>query len=1202
MKLTPAQKRAIAARGNVLVVAGAGTGKTSTLVARCLDCLTQKSPPVSLDEILMVTFTDAAASEMRQRIRETFLSELSGGGANPWLAEQLALFDAAHIGTLHQFCFQIIRQHFYQLAIDPQVSVMAEEEAWLLAHEVLEKLFESAYSGAARNALAIQQLVQSQGGGEDEVIRELVLRIHKYTQTLPDPASWFDRRLQSLRQEEPLEWEGWLRQAVIDWRGEFLSRSAPYAAENFLAGRCHAILLRLSPELSNADFSEACSEVEAAIKEIPRGQKGESDRLLGEFLEAAEFLGSLTAPNASGNALRADWGWIREDMITLLSLARDFGKEFSRSKRELGLVDFNDLEQHSLELLWDREKEEPTAIAREWRQKLQFVFVDEYQDINAAQDKIVQALSREGKQANRFLVGDMKQSIYRFRLADPRIFQKYLRDWSKGGNQIIALVENFRSRPGILSFVNSLFETLMIPQIGGITYDEKTRLVSGSPEGLDSPSETNTRAVEFHLRLKSPAKNDSDDDEGDGSLLELLESEKEARMIGLRLLALKKERFMVRDRESGIPRSVEWRDIAVLLRAPASKAEAFAKEFARLEIPMVVARTRFYESSEILDLLNLLRLLDNPLQDLPLIAVLRSPMAGFTLNELAAVRLAEKGRFWNALIRWPELNAPPGGLEFAAIIPLRAKVALFLERYARWRREVRQVALTRCLEAVVAETDYEAWLLIQPRGEQRLANVRRFLTLAGQFDQFQRQGLFRFLRFVEAQQKAETEPEVANVADQDAVRLMSIHQSKGLEFPVVVAGDLGKKFNTRDLRSKLVLDEEYGLCPQIMPPRSGGHYPSLPLWLARKRQHHETLGEELRLLYVATTRARDLLILSGSLTRKTCETSWLSPAKKVDLQTLASATSFSDWLGVWFAGQGGAAILDEVWEPNHGENDFARWVLHSDVELLSGAGGAERDEIAPIELSAADAEALAARFAWHYPHANATRQAAKTSVSTLRRQAQDLENPSFPMEVTSSRARPVLQNCGPRPVTSSLDRGVAHHKFLELFSLQSDFSERGLRKEAMRMAAGGFISNDEVALLDFKSLSSFWTSELGKAIAARPELARRELPFTARFSPRELADLQVGPSDPTLSGEFVIVQGVADLVVVEATQIWLVDFKTDAAAAEEVEEKAATYRPQLLLYARALTKIYRRPVTRCALYFLAATCAVEIEIPQLREA
>ncbi|HXP60873.1 MAG TPA: UvrD-helicase domain-containing protein, partial [Dongiaceae bacterium] len=844
MSFTSAQQAAIAARGNVLVVAGAGTGKTRTLVERCLACLVAEQPPASLDQVLMVTFTDAAAAEMRQRIRARLEEELKKDPGNSHWREQMALFETAHLGTLHSFCLELIRQHFYELELDPQLAVLAEEEARLLAEETLERLLQEHYSGRTTAAEAVQQLIQTQGGGWDKPIRALVLRLHRYAQTLPDPAGWVAGQIAAFASPQPDTWQQWLLAALAETRGRWLPLLEAQAAQDEIAAVCAAALRPLEPVPSRAAAAAAFEEISAAAREFPRGRKTNGLKPLKEFLNEAEFLLSLARLGEGADPLSEDWNWVRSQMITLLEMAREFTEAFTEAKRELGMVDFHDLEQFALRLLWDPKTQQPTRIAHQWRQQLRYVFVDEYQDINAAQDKIIEALSREGAQGNRFLVGDVKQSIYRFRLANPYIFQGYVDSWHGSRGQVIPLVDNFRSREGLLRFINSLFGLLMRRELGGVDYDERAQLRFGAAEERRplSVAADPAPAVELHLRLKHGADL-PDDDQTPGTpaspaavasaqaaagtpaalaqVADLEEAQKEARLVALRLRQLHAARQPVWDEAARSFRPAAWSDMAVLLRAPAGKSESYAKEFSRLNVPLQVARGGFYESTEISDLLSLLQLLDNPLQDVPVLAVLHSPLVGLTLDELAAIRLGVKGPFWTALMLWHRARPQSAARSPQPTVSeeeTARKVSRFLGLYAHWRRLARQVSLARCLEAVLAETHYAEWLLTQPRGEQRHANVQRLLALALQFDQFQRQGLFRFLRFIEAQQLAETEPDVAAVNEENAVRLMSIHQAKGLEFPVVVVADLGKAFNLSDLRADVILDETYGLCPQIKPP------------------------------------------------------------------------------------------------------------------------------------------------------------------------------------------------------------------------------------------------------------------------------------------------------------------------------------------------------------------------------------------------
>ncbi len=1218
MRLTVSQQQAIAARGNVLVMAGAGTGKTRTLVERCLDCLIHERPRASLEEILLVTFTEAAAAEMRQRIRARLEEErLRDPGDTHW-QEQAALFETAHIGTIHSFCFELVRSHFYELELDPQLAVTPEEEARLLAEETLDQVLRAHYAGTGPTAESVQQLIQLQAKGSDQPVRSLVLRLHRYTQALPNPAGWVRTQLAAFDHPEPAQWREWLKEALVDWCQRAHSQLARMGVDNELAEECKRALAGMPGGFSLTQAESVLSAILSVETDCPNGKKKHWKKPLEDFFEECRFLASLVAKTGAPDPLQQDWDWVRGQMTTLLKLATEFGAAFTEAKRELGVLDFQDLEQYALRLLWDTETMKPTRVAHQWRQQLRFIFVDEYQDINAAQDCIIQALSREGTAANRFLVGDVKQSIYRFRLANPHIFQGYIESWRHSGGRVLTLQENFRSRKGILEFVNSVAEHLMHRELGGIEYDQEARLHFGQKE-KPAPSEPipcreptlegSAPAVEIQLRIKGNGLEENGGTENTESMAELAdldEAAKEARAVGLRLLALKAARHPVSDEQQSRFRPVDWKDIAILLRAPSRKAEAYAKEFARLQIPLQVARGGFYQSLEIADLLSLLQVLDNPLQDLPLLAVLRSPLAGLTLEELAEIRLpARHASFWSALVRWhnnhrsasksaentpAELPAPgTSDLDGA----LMGKVTLFLDRVGRWRRLGRQMALSGCLETILSETGYADWVATQQRGEQRCANIKRLVLVAQRFDQLQRQGLFRFLRFIEAQRRAETEPELSAVAAENAVRLMSIHQSKGLEFPVVVLADIGKPFNESDFRAAIILDEQYGLCPQIKPPHTGRRYPSLPHWLAARHQRRELLGEELRLLYVAMTRAQELLIINGSVSQTSYDGIWATP-RSSNRPALDQAGSIADWLGAWFSANVSAAF------PREGENALVRWCIQDDRSLIAASGDAAPvPEVAP-SASRVDAQVwpeLQQRFARSYPYTTSTRLPAKTSVSVLRRRAlADRDEPRWGTvwDIPGPLARPAAKGKASAAVEAA-DIGTAHHRFLELVDLEQTASEGQLRKEAERLVRQGSFGEADLSLLDFNAIAAFWNSELGCRITEKAAFLKRELPFTFRLPAAELASLVREPPEAVAPDDFVVVQGIADLVVLVPTEIWVVDFKTDRLGSEQ-QMQAKGYEQQLRLYARGLSQIFQRPVTEAWLHYLALNQSVPVKL------
>ena len=1204
--LTPSQRQAVAARGNVLVMAGAGTGKTKTLVERCLDCLGRER--AALDELLVVTFTEAAAAEMRQRLRRELEKKSAAAPDDEHWPRQLTLFDIAHIGTLHSFCLRLVREHFHELDLDPQLAILDEGEARQLANETLDEQFQAHYAGEDGFSRAFQNLIQIHGGGRDEKIRALVLRLHNYSQTRPDAAGWLAQQIQKFSAAEPADWQRWLLAAIADWRdewrpvlqslgapgtvpassarGELLAGTMPGApANNEKAAELLGIFQRLKTDFTRELAAEVLEQIVSADGNWPAKRKTVLRKPLEDLFDEAEFLAAL-APVKNGNdPLAEDWTWVRGHMETLLRLAREFADKFAECKRADGVVDFHDLEQFALKLLWDFVTDKPTAVAEIWRAKLRFVFVDEYQDINAAQDKIIAALARGGADANRFLVGDVKQSIYRFRLADPKIFRDYAKKWHGENGWTIPLSENFRSREGLLNFANSVFSLVLREEIGGVAYDADAQLKFGAPEKraeLGTAKNPSPR-VELLLRQRKRAGEVSDDENGD--LADLDETTKEARLIARRLKQLIAERHEIWDEEAKSFRPAKFGDLAILLRSPRGKSEIYAKEFERAGVPLAVARGGFFETAEILDLLGLLQLLDNPLQDVPCIAVLRSPLVGLSLDELAEIRLAAKDKhFWTALVRWREAAS---GKRQAASENSFAKVNRFLERFTLWRMLAKQSSLSECLEAVLTETLYADWLRAQPRGAQRAANVGRFLNLAQSFDQFQRQGLFRFIKFIEAQQEAEAEPEVSAVATEDAVRLMSIHQSKGLEFPVVALPDLAKNFNEQDLRSEIIFDEEFGLCPKVKPPSSGRRYPSLPHWLAQRRQKRELRGEELRLLYVALTRARDTLVLSATVTEKKGETLWTQP-EPVTPQKIADAKSFADWLGLWFAQNANGA------NAARGETPLLHWRLVEDADLANewgetpgeppladghlGSQGHSPHHLEPLDD--ATTARLRGVLSWENPHAAATKRKAKASVTELRRAAEETDD-----EAEAVFTRPRFAAKRSHNKMSAAEFGTAHHRFLQHVALDKI---GGLAAEAERLVRENLLSADEQAALDLPALAEFWSSELGGKIRQHAAEVRRELPFTARFSPAEIAEITGGKTVAGLENEFVVVQGVADLAVLLPDEIWLVDFKTDDVSKSDLPEKIKIYTPQLKLYAAALEKIFSRPVTLRALHFLAA--------------
>lgn len=1147
---TAQQQRAISARGNVLVVAGAGAGKTQTVVDRCLAWLLDENNAASIDEVLMVTFTQAAATELRQRLRQN-LEKAQGRSHSIRLSEQLALLDTAHICTLHSFCFHLVSRHFYELGLDPKARILADERVRLLERQSLDDILEKVYASETPAALAIQRLIQTQGGDWDAPVRELIIRLHHYSQTLRNPAAWFEEQKSRFEQASPELWLQWLMNELSAWRKAWLLTLQAQPPGNKNAAQCCQALVKLSGKPERADYAMALAAILGADEVWPK-PKGPWRDPIKNIFDEAEFLLSLCAVGET-DPLAEDWAWARHQMLALLDLAGQFARVFQDAKRQEGGIDYHDLEQFTLRLLWKDGC--ASAIAEQWREKLRLIFVDEYQDINEAQESIIQALGREGGGANRFLVGDVKQSIYGFRLADPRIFSKYHETWQDEPNaQVIPLTENFRSHEAILHFVNAFFDGLMRKETGGVDYDLHARLLFGDAARRAhlSSGAAASPPVELHLRCLGREGENAETPEAAS------DAEKEARLVGRRLLELKNQRAFIFDR-AGQQKEIAWSDMVVLLRSPRNKVETYVKEFGQLGIPLAATRGGFYESLEVRDLLSLLQVLDNPLQDLPLLGVLRSPLVGLTADELAAMRIAcPHGRFWNTLEHWQK-TAKTRDRHFA-------KIDEFLRRFVDWRKLSRQSAVSHCLEGIIEQTQYAERIQTEDRGAQKRANVERFLQLTRQFDAYDGESLYRFLKFVEAQRESELAVEPAAAPAADAVRLMSVHQSKGLEFPVVVVADLAKRFNLSDIHSRIILDEEYGLCPQIQPPETPQFYPSLPHWLAQRRQKRKMLGEEMRLLYVAMTRAGQRLILAGTVSQNAVENKWpLQAGRPQSATEILAARSYVDWLGPWLlrAGNADALLTTTFYDENDGR-----------LAKPEPAAAATKPNAGQID------EALRERVAWRYPFQPETQLPAKTTVTTIRRQITDADGAeSFPIFAVRAQARK------PGRLSAS-EIGLAHHTFLQWAALDNLRTVPGLKAEASRLGRENLLTREQIANLDLEALASFWQSEVGSQLLDQSKHLQREVPFTARFSAVELEKLGSQEFTGTQPGEFVVVQGVMDLVAMLPCEIWLLDFKTDHFPVSALGEKVAAYRPQLSLYAQALERIHRRPVTKRWLHFL----------------
>jgi ATP-dependent helicase/nuclease subunit A len=649
--------------GNLIVVAGAGTGKTHTLVQECLARLDQG---VELTELLVVTFTKAAAAELRERIARELQKRFAEQPDSAKLARQIAMLDRAQISTLHSFCLELVSRHFSELGLSPRLVTLEASQAAVLRNEALDALFETYYDAKTDATREARQILIDWFNGDDRLARSIISDLHQFTQTRPDPAKWFADQRALLANDDPAHWREWHTRAIEEWVKRW--RPAVERQPNGSFNPARAVALGLMDKFDVAAMANVYNDETL----WPSGSKGPYRKPLEKMFDEAAALTGWMRSGAS-DPLLEDWKLVREVTLRLLVMAEEFSEKYSELKLARGFIDFHDLEQFSLRLLWNGDT--PSPIAQQWRARLKWIFVDEYQDINSAQDRIIQALARENAAGNRFLVGDVKQSIYGFRQAEPSIFCAYEKLWSgtaDGSRRY--LVNNWRSHERILDFINGLFTGLMQGEIGEVVYDENARLAFAEHKDRVALSKTNDPAakVEVHLIEKHGESSETDNSEDtNGNTQDLVEFDRvEAEA---ELIAQLCDRIVTKDPvtlPNGEP--AKYEDIVILLRSAANEAEPFAKVFSRRGIPLDARRIGFFSSIEVLDLQGLLTILDNPLQDIPLLGVLRSPIGCFTASDLADVRAAKpRGPIWLALKHLAEC---PGSL------PIHDKARDFLAK------------------------------------------------------------------------------------------------------------------------------------------------------------------------------------------------------------------------------------------------------------------------------------------------------------------------------------------------------------------------------------------------------------------------------------------------------------------------------------------------------------------------------------------
>lgn len=1202
---TKEQKKVIGLRGcNILVSAAAGSGKTAVLVERIITMLTAKEHPVNVDELLIVTFTEAAAAEMKERIRRAIEKELSFHPEDEHLMRQATLIHNAQITTIHSFCLSVIRDYFHVIDLDPGFRIGEEGELKLLRHDVLGELLEDKYEEGEQEFL---DFVTAYGTGRDDrKVEELILKIYEFSRSYPDAEGWLASCVDAYRAASPEEFEesslaGLIRENTRRYLEDACSLTeqglkicmepdGPAAYETALLSDRQMIGELLAAE-TFGELSEKMRCVTWAKLSANRDKTVSEEKI--SFVKAARDTVKGLVSDVSSQYFYEDMDGILEDlafckpkMRMLVSLTAEFAQRFEEKKRERDLIDFSDMEQYALRILTERREGEfvPSAVAREYQQQFLEIMIDEYQDSNFLQEAILTSISGVSQgRYNIFMVGDVKQSIYRFRLSRPELFMEKFDTYSleEGDRQRIDLHKNFRSRREVLESANYIFRQIMTKPLGGIAYDGKAALYAGADyserENAEEKGEESKSSVTEVLVIDSNLEGEPEDT--------VTERELEARAIAGRIRELMRG-FQVVDKETGKFRPVRYSDIVILTRSVKGFADVFTEVLTREGIPAYAGtREGYFKTQEIGVLLDYLRILDNAYQDIPLAAVLASPFGGLSEQEMAVIKSAyEETSFHRAVFAYREEG------EDAA---LRGKLEKCLGQMEKIRRQVPYTPLQELLRKIFADTGYGEFVSSMPGGQQRQANLEMLLEKAKAFESTSYRGLFHFVRYIEQLQKYDVDYGEAALEDEqsDTVRVMTIHKSKGLEFPVVFVSGLGKRFNMQDARNSVVLHAGLGVGLDAVDTVRRTKSPSIVKKVIQKEETLDAMGEELRVLYVALTRAKEKLILTGTISNliKKMENYGMvrnQEAEQLSFGRISKASTYWDWLLPALS-----RLKPEV--PVRMRMLTFEDIVKEEVEEETTG------RITKAMLKAWDAdrvydgevrEHLERQFDYCYPYAGSQMQKLKFTVSELKKRVHFLETFGENADEESSYGEIMYEEPEVVPLIpkflqgeaelTGASRGTAYHRILELLDFRKEYTEEMLETDIEGFRKEGKISGEMANAIRPADLLGFLSCTAGKRMreCALKGTLRKEQPFVLGVDAREIY-----PKEQ--EGEEILVQGIIDVYFEEPDGLVVLDYKTDRV--KDAGELKGRYHAQLDYYARALERLKGRRVKEKIIYSFA---------------
>ncbi|MFJ8234610.1 helicase-exonuclease AddAB subunit AddA [Ureibacillus sp. NPDC094379] len=1218
---TDEQWKAIWATGqDTLVSAAAGSGKTAVLINRMIEKVISEENPIDVDELLVVTFTNASAAEMRHRMAEALEKEIAKNPQNQHLRRQLSLVNKAQISTLHSFCLSIVKQYAYLIDIDPGFRIANEGESALLRDDVLAEVLEAAYDQEDEERVnAVYRLVDSfTSDRDDQAIEILIDKLYEMSRVHPEPTKW----LRSLPEQYDLP-----ENITVDDLPfiEPLKKAIKFSLEEALAHIQEVRQYALKPdgpapyaETAELDFGliqeairriENCSWQEtydyfvtlkwARLASVKKDSCDPDlqDKAKKKREQAKKVMTTIKDSFFARKPERLlDEIRLMAPMITtLVELTEQFGEQFTTAKLERGLVDFSDLEHFALQILTEDADGilVPSQVAKDFQQRFKEVLVDEYQDTNNLQETILQ-LVKSGNEANgnMFMVGDVKQSIYRFRLAEPMLFLNKYNQFEEDPEQNglrIDLNANFRSRQEVLLGTNFVFEQIMGETVGEIDYDEKAGLKPGAPY---NEAEMPIELTILHEEQEDDHEQDETDEENEAMDIvieeEIKKSQQEARYIIKRIRELIDSGATVynaKEKERAKrERPMRYSDIVILMRSMTWSSD-LVEEFKAAGIPLYAESSKgYFEALEVMVMLNVLKVVDNPYQDIPLASVLRAPFVGLTENELAQVRLTnKKAAFYDAVKEF--VMEEKSGLTHQTA----QKLQTFLQQLETWRNLARRGSLSDLIWKIYIDTNYYEMVGAMANGKQRQANLRTLHDRALMYEKTSFRGLFRFLRFIDRMRSRGDDLGVAKAIGEkdDVVRLETIHSSKGLEYPVVFVAGLGRSFNQMDFNNPYLFDQQFGLAVKAIDPDNRIMYTSLPFLAMKEKKILEMKAEEMRVLYVAMTRAKERLVLVGSVKnwdkvrQAWCEMQSLPHESLLPEYLRARAKTYLDWIGPAVARHKCFnEFSEEDYKPVEHSSKWKITVLSnetfkfgSESETLANALNVVEQQVDEQLLNE-----LTKRFTTKYPFSNSITKKSKTSVSEIKRieslqRDEEQETAVFNRQKSSATKRPQFLQ---EKSLSATEIGTVVHTVMQ-HAPKEGFANIGEVEPYLEaLVERQLLTSEEVKVVELEKVYKFFTTSIGKRFSRAKQLLR-EVPFTLSISDEE--------------GDSQIIQGIIDCLFEDEDGKWvLLDYKTDKVLPGFKEEPALTkemtkrYGVQLRIYSEAIEDILQIKVDEKILY------------------